>query len=253
MSSALETLDAVVLRSTPFGEADLIVTILARGKGKRSAFARGARRSTRRFGGALQPLVRVRLEAVERRNSDWLDLRGGVVDQPFLGIRDDLDRLAHAGYAAELVRELLEEKVLADPLLDLLLSFFELLSTSPASSLSLRAFEIAALSQSGYAPVLSHCARCGVSARQIEHPHFDSTAGGLCCRNCASRWAQTLPPPALALMQALAQGGLEGAAGVEEAKLPVDVVTRILRVFIREHVPRDLRSLSFMTEVGAPP
>ena len=52
--------ESFALRTTPLGEADLLVVLLAREAGKVRGVARSARRSRKRFGGALQPLSRVR-------------------------------------------------------------------------------------------------------------------------------------------------------------------------------------------------
>ena len=51
--------DALVLRAIAYGEADAVVHLLVRGRGRISAFARGARSSRKRFGGALEPFQRV--------------------------------------------------------------------------------------------------------------------------------------------------------------------------------------------------
>lgn len=260
MAAPAETLDAVILRTVPFGEADLVVTLLARGRGKLGAFARGARRSSRRFAGSLEPFARVRLDVAERRGSPLLDLRGASVADPFLGLRDDLARLAHAGYAVELVRELLEDRVVNDRLLDLLLSFLSLLSTAPARSLRLRAFELASLDAAGYAPVLTGCARCdraieavaassGGSARIF----FEPSAGGVVCASCVGRRALPFDRASLALLLALQRGGLEAAERASDEGLPLDPVSRALRAFVAHHVRHELRSLAFLSEVGAPP
>ena len=47
-------LQALVLRTLPYGENDLVVHLLARGLGRVPAFARGARKSQKRFG-PLEP------------------------------------------------------------------------------------------------------------------------------------------------------------------------------------------------------
>jgi len=54
----LHTADALVLRTYKLGEADRIVVFLTRDRGKKRGVARGARKSVRRFGGALEPLTR---------------------------------------------------------------------------------------------------------------------------------------------------------------------------------------------------
>lgn len=253
MAAPAETVDAVILRTVPFGESDLVVTLLARGRGKLGAFARGARRSSRRFAGALEPFAQVRLDVAERRGSNLLDLRGGSVAEPFLGLRDDLSRLAHAGYAVELVRELLEDRVVNDRLLDLLLSFLTLLSDGPARSLRLRAFELAALDAAGYAPVLSGCARCDGALDGAARNFFEPSAGGVVCGSCVGRRALPFDRASLALLLALQRGGLEAAERASDEGLPIESVSRALRAFVAQHVRHELRSLAFLHEVGAPP
>lgn len=253
MSTRAETLDSLILRTVPFGESDLVVTFLARGRGKLGAFARGARRSSRRFAGALEPFARVRLDVSERRGSDLLELRGATVAEPFLGLREDLERLAHAGYVVELVREFLEERVVNDRLLDLLLTFLSLLSRAPARSLRLRAFELQALDAAGYAPSLDSCARCGGDVREAPRTFFEPQAGGVVCGRCVGRRALPLDRASLALLIALQRGGLEAAEQASDDGMPIDPVTRVLRAFVAHHVRHDLRSLAFLNEVGAPP
>ena len=49
--------EALVLRSAPLGEADLLVTLFTREAGKVRAVAKGARRSTAKLVGHLEPLT----------------------------------------------------------------------------------------------------------------------------------------------------------------------------------------------------
>jgi DNA repair protein RecO (recombination protein O) len=66
---ALKESEAVVLRTYPLREADLLVTLFTRAEGKVRGVARAAKKSQRRFGGALEPLTYVRAfyEDRERR------------------------------------------------------------------------------------------------------------------------------------------------------------------------------------------
>jgi DNA repair protein RecO (recombination protein O) len=57
---ALRESEAIVLRSYPLREADLLVTFFTRAEGKVRGVARSAKKSKRRFGGALEPLTYVR-------------------------------------------------------------------------------------------------------------------------------------------------------------------------------------------------
>jgi DNA repair protein RecO (recombination protein O) len=58
---ALRESEAIVLRSYPLREADLLVTLFTRAEGKVRGVARSAKKSKRRFGGALEPLTYVRV------------------------------------------------------------------------------------------------------------------------------------------------------------------------------------------------
>jgi DNA repair protein RecO (recombination protein O) len=249
-SAAVEA-EALVLRTTPFGEADLVVHLLVRGRGRLGAFARGARRSQKRFAGGVEAFAHVRAELAERRGADLLELRGASVLEPHLALRDDLSRLAHAGYATELARELLHDRHPADVLLDLLLSFLARLCRAPARSLRLRAFELSALDAAGLAPQLDECARCGRAQPQAPWA-FDALQGGLVCGPCAGPFALPVDPACVALLRALQQGGLDGAERAEDAGLPLEPARRALHAFLGHHVHGGLRSEAFLRDVGAP-
>src|SRR5260370_39126246 len=67
---ALKESEAVVLRTYPLGEADLLVTLFTRTEGKVRGVARAAKKSQRRFGGALEPLTYVRAFYEDRERQE---------------------------------------------------------------------------------------------------------------------------------------------------------------------------------------
>ena len=133
-------LPAVVLRTTPYGESDLVVQLFVRGRGRTGAFARAARASKRRFAGGLEPFSLLDVELGDRRGRDLAELRGATLVDAHLALRQDLHRLAHAGYATELCRELLRDDEPNDALFDLIAAFYAHLAGAGARSLVLRAF-----------------------------------------------------------------------------------------------------------------
>jgi DNA repair protein RecO (recombination protein O) len=70
----LYTADALVLRTYKLGEADLIVVFLTRDRGKKRGVAKHARRSRKRFGGALEPLTEVRVAYFEKERRELVGL-----------------------------------------------------------------------------------------------------------------------------------------------------------------------------------
>ncbi|MFL5273263.1 MAG: DNA repair protein RecO, partial [Anaeromyxobacteraceae bacterium] len=171
-------LTAIVLRTVDYGESDRIVTLLSRERGKVSAFARGARASRRRFGGALEPFTVLAAEAKERRGGDLLALESVAVVRGFGGIRTDLARIACASYACELVRELVREGEPHDELFALLEAYLARLDAGPAIPSALRAVELAALAGAGLMPRLDACARCGGALDASGRASFDLAQGG---------------------------------------------------------------------------
>jgi DNA repair protein RecO (recombination protein O) len=246
-------LSGVVLRAVDYGESDRVVTLLTRERGKLSAFARGARASRRRFGGALEPFTLLTAEARERAGSDLLGLDVVSVTRGFPAIRGDLARIACAGYAAELARELVQDHQPHDELFELLVAYLALLEAGPARPAALRAFELGALRAAGLMPRLDACARCGVALAGELSLRFDPGQGGLLCPGCgrtAPLGAPALSTAAVAALVRLQEGGLPAAAAEPLASTAGREVREALTSFIEHHLGRRLAARRFLDEVG---
>ena len=245
---------AVVLRTVDYGESDRVVTLLSEERGKLAAFARGARASRRRFGGALEPFTLLDAEVRERPGSDLLVLESVHVVRPFGAIRGDLARIACAGYACELARELVRDSEPHPDLVDLLVEYLGRLDSGPARPAALRAFELGALRAAGLMPRLDACARCGEAiavAGEGERLRFDPAQGGFLCRNCApsSQGGREASPATARALAALQAAGLASA----EAAMPASVAAEardVLTTFIEHHLGRRLAARRFLDEVG---
>src|SRR6201985_1563119 len=106
--------EAIVLRTWPFHEADLLVSLLTREQGRVKGVARHAMKSRRRFGGALEPATYVRAHYTERPKHDLvrLDQFGGLwcpMTAPIGALR-----LAGLQLVAEVLEEALPEHAIED-------------------------------------------------------------------------------------------------------------------------------------------
>src|SRR5277367_3083781 len=97
----------VVLRTTPLRESDLLVVLYTETHGRISAVARGARKSQRRFAGALHLLVLGRYQLGRRPRGELWGLDGADVVREWSQLAGDVFAVAHASYVAELVGALL--------------------------------------------------------------------------------------------------------------------------------------------------
>ena len=97
--------EAIVLRVWPFQEADLLVSLFTREQGRMKGVARHAKRSRRRFGGALEPATQVIAHYTERPREDLVRMDSfEIVWSPLTA---PVDALRAAGL--QLVVEVLEE------------------------------------------------------------------------------------------------------------------------------------------------
>ena len=71
---AVLTSEAVVLRTWPVHEADLVVSFFTRDYGKMTGVAKSALKSRRRFGGALEPMTVARAWFAERPKQELVRL-----------------------------------------------------------------------------------------------------------------------------------------------------------------------------------
>jgi DNA repair protein RecO (recombination protein O) len=235
---------ALVLSTLDYGEADRMVTLFTRGRGKLTAFAAGARKSKRRFAGALEPFTLVRAQLCERRGETYR-LDGVDIEAGFYRVREDLPRIARALYCVELCRELTRDREPHPQLFLLLLEYLELLDRKQAGPTSLIAFELDALAQAGLMPRFAPCAICAQPTG--ERPRFDPEHGGVTCDGCSPRvhFGVAVSPrvvEALGMLQAGAR-----------TPLPADIRTRareLLNLFIAHHIGRKLNSVEFMSQVG---
>ncbi len=235
---------ALVMSSVDYGESDRIVTLLTAGRGKLTAFAGGARKSRRRFAGALEPFTLVRAQLVERNGSTFR-LDNVDIERGFYAIRESLPRISRALYCLELCRELTRDHEPQPDLYRTLLEYLELLEANRAGPTSLIAFELRILALAGLMPRFSGCARCG---GQVSTPlRFDPDHGGVVCPSCQPR-APSGVPVAIEVVSALQaiQRGVRKPMPPEQRERSRE----LLNLFIAHQLGRKLKSVEFMVQVG---
>ena len=179
---------AFILRSVNYKESDRIFTLYTREMGKISAIAKGARKSAKRFGGALQPfaLFETTLNRSRRGSSDMYLVSDATLIRDNGGLATDLTRLGVAGFLMELIREAAPEHESNASLFDLGADALQLLSDD--SSLFPRSLMLSAglriLAKSGLAMSVSRCNACGTGVPRGKSAYFDALRGGVVCTPC---------------------------------------------------------------------
>jgi DNA repair protein RecO (recombination protein O) len=174
---------ALLLRSVDYRDSDRIVTLLTEEYGKISALARGARKSQRRFGGALQPYVLMNAHFRPGRG-ELAHLERVSVDRSFHEILRSLEAIGAAGAAMAVIRERVPDHEPERAVFDAAVRFLSALNEGAPAEEALLCLQIRALALLGFAPTLDRCVQCGKMPAPGRSASFDAARGGIVCRGC---------------------------------------------------------------------
>ncbi|WP_305043764.1 DNA repair protein RecO [Geoalkalibacter sp.] len=248
----IHTSDAIVLRHGDYGEADRIVSFYAREVGLLKGFARHARSSRRRFGAALEPFARVRVQWTAPRGEGLVSLREVELEDLRAGLRSRLDALALAAYGCELVEELFGDGAPHPEVYELLGAFLDVTAEGGEDLAGLRLLlEMRLLRAAGYVPHLLHCSECGDAGG--EGVFFAAARGGRLCADCVSGAGLRLSSLTLGTLarclqtpDTLFRGFRFGAQTLQEGGAALVEALAL-------HLDRPLRSLVFLERFLASP
>jgi len=105
MSSQIS--EAIVLRTYPYKEADLIVSFFTRDAGKLRGIARRAKKPASKFGAGLERLAHVKMQYFLPENRDLATLDGCELLGDSMGLSADYDRSVAGDFIAEAAEQLL--------------------------------------------------------------------------------------------------------------------------------------------------
>ena len=186
---------ALLVRSVAYGEADLIATFFTETDGKVSAVVRGARRSTKRFGGALEPIHEL-VVSLEDKGKELCTLKEARIGRPREGIVRSLETMDVAGHALRWIRHLCPARTPEPAVWSSLGTLLDILdalghgpgavpsSISPVVSQHLAVFGFRLLADLGYAIDVQRCVRCGKPCPEGRPAFVDAAGGGLVCMTC---------------------------------------------------------------------
>jgi len=174
---------ALLVRSVAFGEADLIATFFTETDGKLSAVIRGARRSTKRFGGALEPIHELFI-VLDDKGKELCVLKEARIARPREGIVADLDMMDAAGRALRWVRHLCPARTPEPSAWDSLRALLDALDAHFPPLQHLAVFGLGLLADVGYAIDFERCVRCGKPCPEGRPAFLDAGGGGLVCMTC---------------------------------------------------------------------
>jgi DNA repair protein RecO (recombination protein O) len=232
--------EAIVLRTWPFLEADLLVSLFTREQGRIKGVARHAMRSRRRFGGALEPMTHVRATYAERPRQDLVRLDAFEILSSPLSQPVDYARTAALQLIAEVLEEALPEQAPDDPVFRLVLSVLEELQVG-RTGLPVLYFALWMNRLMGWMPELGHCVVCGEYLRG-RTLWYSPTSDGITCADDRRPRAVSLSAQSAALAERIFRNPLAALANEALASSPPGELRRFAFDLLERHLERRLAS-----------
>jgi DNA repair protein RecO (recombination protein O) len=243
--------DGIVLRTHKLGEADRIVTVLARRTGRVRAVAKGVRRTRSRFGARLEPFTHVDLLLYTGRSLDVITQAETL--RPYgEPLASDYPRYTTGTAMLETAEKFtpVEKEPAMRQFLLLVGGLRALAERVHDPRLVLDAFLLRSLAVAGLAPALDECAGCGSRAPAADGqggeatpalPAFSIAGGGLTCRSCRAPGAATPAAATITLMSALLRGDWD-YADRSEHRYRVEC-SGLAAAYTQWHLEHSIRSL----------
>ena len=237
--------EAIILKRTKLGEADKILTLYTPYMGKYRAVAKGVRRPVSKLGGHVELLARSQMMLARGQNLDIITQSQTI--ENFLPLREDLGRVSHAFYVAELMDAFNAERIENAPLYQLLLDTLRWLSESQENDMACRFFELRLLDYVGYRPQLRECVGCRKPLDAVTN-RFSISGGGIFCPECTQKafQGQAISPNALKVMRFLQQSDLDSAKRLRVSDATASEMEVLTRGYIQYLLERKIRSADFL-------
>jgi DNA repair protein RecO (recombination protein O) len=246
---ALKESEAIVLRTYPLREADLLVTLFTRLEGKVHAVARSAKKSKRRFGGALEPLTYVRAYYEDRERQELARLDSCDVLESPMASEVTYSRAIALGHVAELLDELLPDREANDAVFRLSLSVLGQLQHE-ALWMPLTYFELWMTRLMGYLPELSECIVCG---RELDgnRAFFHVLADGLMCPDDKRLASSEISPESRAAATQMFRAPVESFAEATWPKAFGSDLRKFLLQTLQRHIEKKLVTAGMLEKIGS--
>jgi DNA repair protein RecO (recombination protein O) len=238
----LQRTEGIVLKTTPFGEADLIVTYITSDYGILKAFAKSPRKIKSRFGSSLEPLTCAKIAFWGKEDAALPRLTQSDIIHPFDCIRGELRSFLKASEILELTLAFLPERDAHINVYSLLLDTLATMEKGSGTDLLLLCYKVKLLQLVGYLPRLSDCGRCG-----REGDSFFLSHGAVLCRECSLEYEspRRLSGGAAALCNNLVGWEFSKLSRLRPSEMLVNELSSVIDDHVRYVTERDLKTRAF--------
>jgi DNA repair protein RecO (recombination protein O) len=231
--------EAMVLRTWPFHEADLLVSLFTREQGRVKGVARHAMKSRRRFGGALEPMTHVRATYSERPKQELVRLDAfEIVSSPLMR-PVDYERTAGLELVAEVLEELPEGAV-DDAVFRLAVAVVEEMQVGKVA-VPVTYFCLWMSRLMGWMPELGRCVVCGLDLRGGT-VWYSAAGDGVTCEDDRRGGSSALSAEVVAMVGGMVRETVKDASAREWPKARMVELRRFAVEMLERGLERRLMS-----------
>jgi DNA repair protein RecO (recombination protein O) len=234
------TSEAVVLRTWPLRETDLIVSFFSRDYGRMKGIAKAALKSRKRFGGALESMTVTRAWFVERPGQELVRLDQLEIISSPLSLPVDLVRMTVLSFYAEVIDQALPEQDPQETVFRLLISVLEQ-TTVEQPWMPLTYFQLWMTRLMGLLPDITRCTQCGEALKAGE-TNFNSYNEGLFCALHRNGNASALSADSWHLAQRMLRQPVSAFAVDPFSRRQGQDLRRFTLQALERHIERKLRT-----------
>jgi len=243
----LKQSEAIVLRTYPLREADLLVTLFTRAEGKIKGVARAAKKSKRRFGGALEPLTWVRVYYDDREGQELSRLDSCDILESPLSSTVDYPRVVALEHVGEALDELLPDREANDAIFRLAVSVLHQLR-SGSIWMPLTYFQLWLVRLVGFLPDLGECTACG-GALNGSRAFYHALADGLMCPQHKRLASSELTAESRAWAAQMFRSPVETFAAEPWTAAQCADLRRLLVQIMERHIEKKLATASMLAKL----
>ncbi|MBA4371762.1 MAG: DNA repair protein RecO [Thermodesulfovibrio sp.] len=238
----LQRTEGIVLRTSTFGEADLIVTYLTSDHGIVKTFAKSPRKIKSRFGSSLEPLTCSRIAFWGKEDAALPRLTQSDIIHSFDAVRSSLHGFLRACEVIELILHLLPERDTSRNAYRLLMALLQSLEHECGNQLLILFYKIRLLKIAGYLPKIDGCGRCGGVGAAFYLSH-----GTVLCERCSagSGGSFLLSYGAISLFTNLMEWTSSKIARIRPSERQLLELSRLIDEHVRQVTDRNPRTAAF--------
>ncbi len=238
----------IIFKIRDFGEADKIVSIMGKRKGRIEAIAKGARRPTSRKTASIDLMNLGKFSFAEGKNLDILT--EVQLENSFEEIKNNFKVSKHLFYLSELIDCFFPETSQGEEIFDLLETILKRINDNDLVKL-VSIFELKLLNISGFGPNMQVCSLCGdeIKAGVERVPHSGSEIGFICAKHLNKESGELSPVSdrIIKILRFLVDEEIENSLTLKIEEVDFHYINKLNRLWIQSIIGKPVKSYKFLS------